>query len=303
MSRARSGKHGFDVVCMGEALWDLVTPPGQTFARAASLALSPGGGAVNMALALAGAGHRVALAAAVGVDALGDALVARVAAAGVDTSLVARSPARTGVAFVQTSPLRVVTHRAADEVPPSLPRVWRARVLAISGLLPSAAQASSFEAAARAARRRGARVVVDLNARPRFWRGVRDVEPFLRWLRLAHLIKASTDDLELLASTIAQPSWPTTLATTLVVTDGAGPVRARGELVERGELGELVVPTRRLADPQCALGAGDAFTAGMIDALLGSPDHEEGAVAWREVLLRGHALARRRLRRRPQRTK
>lgn len=49
-----------------------------------------GGGGANTALALAAAGHRVRLFAAVGSDAHGDALLAELDAAGIDTSDVAR---------------------------------------------------------------------------------------------------------------------------------------------------------------------------------------------------------------------
>jgi sugar/nucleoside kinase (ribokinase family) len=51
-----------------------------------------GGGGANTALALAAAGHRVRLLAAVGRDADGDALIAELDAAGIDTSGVARLP-------------------------------------------------------------------------------------------------------------------------------------------------------------------------------------------------------------------
>ncbi len=161
------------MLCMGEALWDLVAPRGKTFATATSLRFQPGGAAVNVALALAKRGWKAGLAATVGADALGEALVARVAARGVSTTLVERAPPRTGLAFLEQPGglASVVGYRHADEAPPALPTRWRARVLVLTGLLPSAAQAESFGAAARAARRRGTRVVVDLNARPRMWRG------------------------------------------------------------------------------------------------------------------------------------
>src|SRR5690349_18233208 len=93
-----------DVLCVGEALWDLQAPSGLSFDRAASLSFTPGGAAVNVALTLARLGLRAGLSAVVGDDALGQALAARLAHAGVDASLVQRAPHRTGLIFLESTP-------------------------------------------------------------------------------------------------------------------------------------------------------------------------------------------------------
>jgi len=275
-----------DAVCLGEALWDLVAPRGQPFTRARSLRLDPGGAAVNVALGLARRGFRAALAATVGDDALGEALTARLAASGVSTSLVQHAPARTGLVFAERAGAssRIVSYRPPDEAPPELPAAWEARALLITGLLPSEAQARSFGAAAREARRRGAWVAVDLNARPRMWRG-REATPPPAWLGEADLVKASEDDLEAMAldddalQRVMRPS------AVLVVTAGPGPARALGPFgaVERGPAS---------AATGSALGAGDAFTVGLLDAVLRGVGSD--AAFWEGALRRGHALARRR---------
>jgi sugar/nucleoside kinase (ribokinase family) len=63
-----------------------------------------GGGGANTALALAAAGHRVRLLAAVGRDPDGDALLAELGAAGIDTSLVARINCPTTHSLVLVDP-------------------------------------------------------------------------------------------------------------------------------------------------------------------------------------------------------
>ncbi len=87
------------ILCAGAALWDVIgrtaTPlphgadvPGRIDRRA-------GGVALNIALALAGRGHPVALLAAVGRDAAGDDLVARIETAGIGIAGVHRHPGAT----------------------------------------------------------------------------------------------------------------------------------------------------------------------------------------------------------------
>lgn len=274
-----------DVIAMGEALWDLSAAPGRSFAEARALAFEPGGAAVNVALALAGRGFHAGLAAVVGADALGEALAARVAARGVSTTLVQRAPPRTGLVFVERAGagVRAVSYRAEGEPVPALPRAWSARALVITGLLPGEAQAQSFGTAARAARRRGARVVVDLNARPRMWRG-RAPAPPPSWLGEADVVKASEEDLAAMGLDVVGLRAGLRRSAVVIVTAGGGPALAFGPFgtIRRAPRASVEGP---------AVGAGDAFVAGVCDALL----HEagglpEGATFWDRVLRRGHAL-------------
>src|SRR5580692_2509023 len=112
-----------DVLCLGEALLDLVAPPGVSLAEARTLGFGPGGAAVNAALALGAQGLSVGLAAVLGKDALGRALGAKLEAAGVDTSLTTFGPERTGLVFVERTDAgrRVVGYRPAGEAAPPLP--------------------------------------------------------------------------------------------------------------------------------------------------------------------------------------
>lgn len=281
-----------DVLCFGEALWDLHGPPGVSFAEAKALRLRPGGAAVNVALRLARRGRAVGLAAAVGADVLGEALAARVAARGVDVDLVQRAPQRTGVVFVEHGPRgrRIVGYRDADEPAPQLGPDWRARVLFLTGLAPSDGQAARFGEAAREARRQGARVVIDVNARPRLWQG-RDPGAALEVLPQADVVKASADDLATMGIDAAQARARMRDDAVLVLTAGAGAASATGSF------GEVTCAPRALEITD-ALGAGDAFSAGMLLTLLDAPtggDADPRAL-WDRALRRGHALARARLR-------
>ncbi|MEO7326929.1 MAG: PfkB family carbohydrate kinase [Minicystis sp.] len=284
-----------DVLCLGEALWDLYAPRGQPFAQAAKLALVPGGAAVNVALHLTKLGLRAGLCAVVGDDALGQALIARVAAAGVDCAQVSSAPPRTGLVFVERAgeARHVVGYRASDERAPLVPREIGARALFLTGVTPDAGQLAGFLQAARRARRQRVTVVLDVNARPRRWVG-RDASALIPLLREADLLRCSTDDLAALGLAIGTIEASMRAKATLIVSDGAGVTRALGPFgrVERAP---------RAARVQDPTGAGDALTAGILAALLeegeGGDEPRSGA-SWARAIDRGHALSRAHLTRR-----
>ncbi len=146
-------------------------------------------------------------------------------------------------------------------------------------------QVRSFGAAAAEARRRGVWVAVDLNARPRLWRG-RAPAPPPAWLGEADLVKASEDDLlamgfdETALRQIMRPS------SVLVVTAGPRPARAVGDF---GAVASEPAPVVGGS----AMGAGDAFTVGLVDSVLRGAGSD--GTFWQGALRRGHALARRRV--------
>jgi 2-dehydro-3-deoxygluconokinase len=285
---------GLDVLCAGEALWDLGTVGGQTFAGASRLSLSPGGAAVNAAAALAARGLSVGLAATVGADALGRALVARVGALGVDTRFVEEAPARTGLVFLEQADeaARVVAYRGDDEPPPRVPADARARVLLLTGIGASPAQLDAFEALAAGFAREGSIVVVDLNARLRLWRG-REASGVKRALASAHMIKASAADLAAMGlGEDEMRSWRPRGAL-LVITDGPSPVRAFGSF------GEIVIPCPPVRAKR-PIGAGDAFTASVIASLVERSEADLHEHEWTQVLIAAVGAARDHVRARPR---
>jgi sugar/nucleoside kinase (ribokinase family) len=281
-----------DVLCLGEALLDLYAPRGVSFADARALRLRPGGAAVNAALALARRGFSVGLAAVLGQDALGRALGAKLAAAGVDTSLATFGPERTGLVFVERTAAgrRVVGYRrtgaGAGEAPPRLPAAWSARALLVTGLAPGEAHAVALGEAADRGRRIGALIVVDLNARPLVWAG-RDARTCGAVLGAADVIKGSADDLVAMGLSAADLRARMRPDAVLVITQGAAAARASGTFgeIERAPEPLVVLDTT---------GAGDAFTARLVADLLGAGGAGDGAF-WTRALRRAHRAARARL--------
>ena len=284
-----------DVLCVGEAMWDLFAPAGTTFDDAESLRLRPGGAAVTVALALAARGLRVGVAAVVSEDPLGQALRARLAAAGVTTTHMTTAPGRTGLVFVEriAGARRLVGYRGGLDAELTVPEGLDVRTLFLTGLLPSEAQGRLWRSAATEARRRRIPVVIDVNARPRVWTGV-DPGPALRVLGTADVVKCSAGDL--LALGLGEPdrAVPALRAAlrskaTFVLTDGPRPALAIGRF------GALEAPClrARVVDPT---GAGDAFSAALLLEIALAPPLERTRPAfWSAALREGHALARSRL--------
>ena len=287
-----------DALCVGEAMWDLCAPADVTFDLAESLGFRPGGAAVNVALALAEQGLRVGVAAAVSADALGQALRARLAAAGVATAHVTTAPGRTGLVVIERAfgGRRIVAYRCADEPEATLADGFSTRLLFLTGLLPSLSQRRVWRAATSDARRRRIPVVIDVNARQRMWTGV-DPASALRVLRGADVVKCSADDLAALGLGAPDRAVPALRASlrpraTFVLTDGPRPALAIGRF---GAVEARCRPARAV-DPT---GCGDAFSAALLAAIAtAGPDDLATASFWSAALRRGHALARERLSRR-----
>ena len=183
---------------------------------------------------------------------------------------------------------RVLAHRVADHLPVAVPAVWSARILLVSGLSPALAPMAALCKAARAARREGALVVVDVNARREVW-APHDARVIRAILGEASVVRCSTADLAAL-----RVVGPDTLraghaagGATLVVTDGPGVAVATGPFGEVARAPAAVSP-RRLP------GAGDAFTAAICAELVHG-EREEQAETWDRALRRGHRDARARV--------
>ena len=278
-SRAAS----FDVICAGEALWDVgELGPG---ARP-SLRLRPSGGAVNAAVALARIGLRVGLAATLADDALGRSLLAKVAAAGVDTGgvLLATPRAQLVVASAAGAAHRLMGVRTEEQQAVVVPEGWAAPVLLLSGLSPALAHAASFCKAARAARRAGTIVVVDVNARRHTWAGW-DPRTIRALLQETDVVRCSTEDLAALGIDEATVRAGMRPSAALVLTRGPGAARASGPF------GEIARAPQRTA-PKHAAGVGDVFTAAICAELARAGDRSASLPdLWDRALSRGHAAA------------
>lgn len=284
----------FDVICAGEALVSLTgADAGGAGVAETGLRFRLGGGALNAALALARQGLRVGLATVLSDDTLGRALKERIAAAGVDVGGVELAQPAPGILFVRGGARQVISVRD-EERPVSIPEGWSSQVLLLSGMSPIVSHGAALCKAARAGRRAGSVVVVDVNARWELWEG-RDARSILMVLREADVVWCSAEDLFGLNMDAAAMQAALRKNAVLALSDGAGSAFATGPF------GEVVraTPTRdpRDAAPPIpdALGGpdgGDAF-ATAICAELARAGHagESSGELWKRALQRGHEAA------------
>ncbi len=262
------------IVCFGEALIDfLAQPPAQDAPRA--FLQFAGGAPANVAVAVARLGGAAQFVGMLGEDMFGDFLLDSLRQAGVGTEYVVRTgAAKTALAFVALDgegersfsfyrpPSADLLFREADFRSACIENASVFHVC--SNSLTESAIAEATLAGMRLAREAGALVSIDLNLRPALWREGVDPNPWLwRALDAADLVKLARSELEFLAeglpdgeqSVFAQ-LWQGR-AQTVVVTDGAAPVRWR----TRAASGELPSFPVRAVDTTAA---GDAFVGGLL---------------------------------------
>jgi sugar/nucleoside kinase (ribokinase family) len=246
-----------EVVHLGEPL----RAGGHFDARQRGLRL--GGGAANTAIPLRHAGHEVALVASVGVDQVGDWLLAELQAAGIDTSSIARAPGPSTRSLVLVDPAGERT----------IVNLHRCRGTGVAARLESLAADAVY---VRSREPGLAEALLALAARALV---VAHVPPHDPGSRPAHVLVGSESDLG--ASFLTDP-WAAGL-------DVAGE-RLRLVVITRGgrgaeafsASGTLAVPARPVGVVD-STGAGDVFAAGLVHALAlgrGTREALETAAAW-----------------------
>jgi fructokinase len=262
------------VLVFGEALVDLVADPDdpQRFVAHA------GGSPANLSIALARLGVHAQFAGRISADRFGRLIRAHLTANDVDLTHSVEAAEQTTLAVVTLDENRAAEYAfystgTADWqwTAAELPRDLGPEVLAVHGGSMTLAMPPGGDVLERfLAEQRAERVVtIDPNVRPAF---VGPIDPYRdrleRWLRLADVVKVSSDDLravygdadplEVARAWRATENGPSLLVVTCAGDGSFALVGADDEPVRRPAVPVEVVDT---------VGAGDAFMAGLLDWL------------------------------------
>ncbi|MGG2463257.1 sugar kinase [Streptomyces sp. RGM 3693] len=250
-----------------------------------TLRVSVAGAESNVAIGLARLGHRVHWTGTVGADEAGELVLRTLRAEGVEVSGATGDPAAptglilfeprlpevTRVHYYRTGsagsrPAAAAVDRAFAAAPP--------RVLHLTGITPALGPVARATAghALRLARRHATLVCLDVNFRARLWTAAEATEVLRDWLPFVDVLIASDDELSLClpgpaGGTDEDAARLLALGVReVVVTHGADGATAYAG--DGGPRHQPAVPVRAV-DP---VGAGDAFTAGYLSALLDGAD-------------------------------
>ena len=280
--RPRAGGHA--VACIGETMVSFVPADGAVLDTATSVELDVAGAESNVAMYLADHDVEARWISRLGDDAFGRRVLDRVRASGVDVSGVRTDPQRpTGLLFKDPGPPgagTAVTYRrqgsAASAMGPDVLRDEAARTAGVwhlTGITPALSEECLALAESALGVRRGPErnsedrpaVSFDVNYRPAVWRGREPGDLLHRLAQAADIVFVGLDE--------AQALWGGRLADAqdvrtllpgpriLVVKDGATAATAfhgQARVVEPARQVDVVEP----------VGAGDAFAAGFLAALL-----------------------------------
>lgn len=170
------------ITCFGELLLRLTPPAARLIAQTDTFELVVGGAEGNVAAGLASLGHAVKFCGLVADNPLGARAQGALAATGVDTSFIARTPGRMGLYFMEAGaglrPSMITYDRAGSAFAEAAPEAFDfagaldgARLFHTGGITPAlgpkgVALANAAQAAAEAA---GVPICFDGNYRARLW--------------------------------------------------------------------------------------------------------------------------------------
>jgi fructokinase len=257
------------ILISGEALIDLIPDPIKASAYDAVL----GGSPYNVAIGLGRLGARTAFVSRISADGNGEALAASLAQNGVDLSYVVRDARPTTLAFVMRGTAKTGSRYSfyldatAFDGPWPFPAEWpkSARHLHIGSIAAVDPRHGPSVVAALTAVRPHATISFDPNIRPLVTPDRDSVTHLVeRQASLAHLVKASQEDLEWL--------YPDRgIENSLAVWAKSGPRFCVATLGERGALAmlgkervEVPVPRVEVVD---TVGAGDSFMSALLSAM------------------------------------
>ena len=273
-----------DLVTLGEILLRLAIPSPARFETARQLDVQIGGAEANVAAACARLGLRVAWISSLPANQWGERARHELTGHGVDCSFVHTRPdARMGLYFVEYGaaprPVRVLYDRRDSafarmtEAEADWEPVRRARLVHLTGITPALGEGP--RALVRRAMREAAAFAFDVNYRATLWtpadarRFLDEVLPEVRYLFLGESEARTIFDLTGTAEQTLEALARLAPKATLSLQQGEA-----GSTVLAG--GRFYRPRRRfnvqLVDP---LGAGDAYVAGFLWAVLGKRELQE----------------------------
>lgn len=293
------------VLALGELLLRLKSPGYERLLQSGRLEATFGGAEANVVSSLAADGIATAFASAVPVGSLGDAALSELRRFGVDVSRVLRVPGRLGVYYLEAGvghrPARVIYDRERSTMATVDPDDfdWTrllegVRWLHVSGITPaiSASAAQVARDAVRAAHRAGIIVSVDFNHRAMLWQwGASPTEVMPSILEYASVGIAGREDIQSMlgmplpaSSSGREPDLDAFAALSRAVLDRFPRMDMQAITIRESEtasrngwsalLGtrDATYRSRRweIVDMVDRIGAGDAFSAGLIQALLGT---------------------------------
>ncbi len=276
-----SDERPIDVVCVGETMVMLSPSDSRPLAEQTSLTLGVGGAESNVACGLAALGHRAAWLGRVGSDPFGQRVVSDLASWGVDVSAVeVDTDKETGVYFKDPRPDRTGAHyyrrdSAATTMGPRLahhPLVSRGQIVHVSGITAALSDSCTKLVEEIVVHRAAASSMVsfDVNYRPGLWDGSRgsSARTLLKLARAADIVFVGRDEAEMLwglgnVEEIRDLLAPAPLIVIKDAAHGAVSYTADGE--------ETFVSSPRIEVVE-RVGAGDAFAAGYLAALLEDRD-------------------------------
>ena len=291
-----------DVLTFGEAMLRLSPPSGVPLNRATNLDVNVAGAEANVAVALSLLGRSVAWISRLPDNDLGRRVARDLAATGVDISHVRwEDSGRLGTYFVDHGAgpkgVSVIYDRqgsaAAAISPDDLPTraMAESRLIHLTGITPALSRScrEASEAAANAARDSESLLSVDINYRAKLW-STGDARRILEGVAAgADLVVCTAEDARDVFGIEGDPAEVAeSLADRLGSADTVVTNGAEGAVCwhDADVIGVEATPT----DIVDRLGAGDAFTAGVIDGLL---DGDVGKGLRRGSVLAAMALATR----------
>lgn len=270
----------FEVATIGESMALMAPTPLGPIEEAASFTMDVGGAESNVAMYLSDLGHRVAWISHLGDDPMGRRILRAVRDAGVDTRWVRlASSARTGVYFKDLAGADTTVHYYRDHSAASRmgvdilsePALRDVALVHLTGITPALSRSCHDLVRSIVVDRRlpDARVSFDVNYRPGLWPVARAAPVLAELADASDLVFVGLDEAERLWGCASPEDVRRRLPrpATVVVKDGA----VAAHHLDREAPVSVPAPSVKIVEE---VGAGDAFAAGYLSAMLraGSPE-------------------------------